>query len=60
MQTVDDREIMENLAILRSQFPLEPQSQLVAVLAMCNNDIDRATDRMIEKGMDDGRLPWGG
>ena len=60
VQTVDDREIMENLAILRSQFPLEPQSQLVAVLAMCNNDIDRATDRMIEKGRDDGRLPWGG
>ena len=49
-----DRELIQNIATLQSLFPTEQKSQLVAVLATCDNDIDRATDRMIEKGRGDG------
>ena len=49
-----DRELIQNIATLQSLFPVEQKSHLVAMLARCDNNVDRAIDRLMDSGREEG------
>ena len=53
----EERELETNVAALQAMFPAEDRSMLVSALALSDNNIDRATDYLIEKSNKDGA--WG-
>ena len=50
----EERELLSNIAALQNMFPTVDRGMIVSALAMCDNNIDRATDQLIAKGKMEG------